>query len=319
VTHELALVRVTSGLSLNDRWYLDVNRFARQTPGLHAFMRFYAHFGGVGLLALLLLVAWWVARFDRRPERAVALVLWAAGGTVLAWILAHYGLKPLVAEKRPYLVLPHVEVLLHRTHGYAFPSGHATVAGAVIAGLWLARRWVLAVLASLAGLLLGFGRVYTGMHYPFDVVGGLLIGAAFVLVLAWPAVALLEAFDRLLVEHTPFGWLVRAGGRARSSGPLGAGSPRRGVAPSVGTGAPRIAGTGHERSGAAGIPSVGSTQARTAQTVHPSHPEWQPVSERTVLSTPGAPRLAGIPGPRPAGPGDPPSSPAAAPEGTEPD
>jgi hypothetical protein len=263
-----------------------------------------------------------VARFDRRPERAVALVLWAAGGTVLAWILAHYGLKPLVAEKRPYLVLPHVEVLLHRTHGYAFPSGHATVAGAVIAGLWLARRWILAALATVAGLLLGFGRVYTGMHYPFDVVGGLLIGAAFVLVLAWPAVAVLEAFDRLLVEHTPFGWLVRAGGRARRSGPLGGGSrsggsPWRGAAPMVGTGTPGGAG------GAPG-PAGGSAPGaptRTAQTVHPSHPEWQPVSERTVLSTPGAPRLAGISGPSPAGPEGPPSSPgspAAAPERADP-
>ncbi len=201
---------VLANLSLNDRWYLDVNRFARSTPGLHAFMRFYAHFGGVGLLALLLLVAWWVARSDRAPERAVALVLWAAGGTVLAWILAHYALKPLVAERRPYLVLPHVEVLLTRTHGYAFPSGHATVAGGVIAGLWLARRWLLAALATVAGFLLAFGRIYTGMHYPFDVVGGLLIGAAFVVVLAFPAVRLLEAFDRALVDHTPFGFLVRS-------------------------------------------------------------------------------------------------------------
>jgi len=264
-------------VSLNDRWYLDVNRFARQTPGLHPFMRFYAHFGGVGLLALLLLVAWWVARSDRRPERAVALVLWAAGGTVAAWLLAHYVLKPLVAERRPYLVLPHVEVLLHETHGYSFPSGHATVAGAVIAGLWLARRWLLAALATLAGLLLGFGRVYTGMHYPFDVVGGLLIGAAFVLVLAWPAVAVLEAFDRALVAHTPFGWLVTsAGRRARARrGP-------RGGAPGRAEGRPAA-------------PLRTEPLTGPAQTIRPSNPAWQPVSERTVLSTPGRPRPVGIP------------------------
>lgn len=198
-------------LSLNDRWYLDVNRFARHTTWLHGFMRVYAHDLGVALLALTLLVAWWIARYDRRPDRAVAAVLWAAGGTVVIWGIAHYGLKPLVAEKRPYLVLPHVEVLLTRTTGYSFPSGHAVVAGAVMAGLFVARRWVLAVIATVLGLLLAFGRVYAGMHYPGDVAAGLLIGAAFVVVLAWPAIAILARFDRWLRLHTPFGSLVSSG------------------------------------------------------------------------------------------------------------
>ncbi len=203
-------VRAPAHLSLNDRWYLDVNRFARQTPWLHGFMAQYAHYLGVALLALALLVAWWVARHDRHPDRAVAFVLWAAGGTVLVWVLAHFGLKPLVAEKRPYLVLPHVEVLLTRTHGYSFPSGHATVAGGVIAGLYLARRWWIAGVVTFLGLLLAFGRVYAGMHFPGDVAAGLVIGAGFVLVLAWPAVAIGEHVDRFIRQHTPFGVLVSA-------------------------------------------------------------------------------------------------------------
>lgn len=214
-------------LSTNDRWYLDVNRFARHTPWLHGFMRLYAHDLGVALLALALLVAWWVARHDRHPDRAVAFVLWAAGGTVLVWVLAHYGLKPLVAEKRPYLVLPHVEVLLHRTHGYSFPSGHATVAGGVIAGLFLARRWWIATITTVLGLLLAFGRVYVGMHYPGDVAAGLVIGAGFVVVLAWPAVAIGEHVDRFIRRRTPFGALVSADDpRGRSLSPRWDGSGR---------------------------------------------------------------------------------------------
>jgi undecaprenyl-diphosphatase len=195
-------------LSLNDRWYLDVNNFARHTAWLHGFMAFYAHDFGIGLLAAALLVAWWVARRAPNPDRAVAYVLWAAGGTVLIWLIAHYAIKPAVGELRPYLVLPHVEVLLTRTNEKSFPSGHATVAGAVIAGLWLARRWWIAVVATVLGLLLAFGRVYTGMHFPGDVAGGLAIGAAFVLLFAWPAVALLERFDHMFRVHTPFGQLV---------------------------------------------------------------------------------------------------------------
>lgn len=195
--------------SVNTRWYLEVNRLARQTPWAHGFMATYSHFVGIGLLALVLLGAWWAARSAARPARAVAGVLWAAAGTVVAWLVAHEVLKPLVAERRPYLALAHVEVLLSRTHGYSFPSGHATVAGAVIVGLFLARRYVAAWTATLLGLFLAFGRIYTGMHYPFDVLGGLAFGGAVVAVL-WPvALGLLTRFDEALLP-TPLGWFVAA-------------------------------------------------------------------------------------------------------------
>jgi len=204
---------VTDGsFSINTRWYLQLNELARQSSWAHGVMKVYSHDLGIGVLALVLLGAWWQARKATDPTRAVAGVLWAAGGTVVAWVISHYGLKPLVAERRPYLSLPHVEVLLTRTTGYSFPSGHATVAGAVIVGLLLARRPVASGLAIVLGLLLGFGRVYTGMHYPFDVVGGLVVGGVVVAAI-WPiAVPLLDRFDRMLLG-TRLGVLTSASGQ----------------------------------------------------------------------------------------------------------
>ncbi|ACU54190.1 phosphoesterase PA-phosphatase related [Acidimicrobium ferrooxidans DSM 10331] len=205
---------------LNDEAYLDVNRIARETGWAHGAMAQYAHFVGVGVLAVVLLVAWWRARSRRQAPRAVAGVLWAAGGTVLAWVIAHYVLKPLVGERRPYVTLHHVEVLLARSGGYSFPSGHATVAGAVIVGLWLARDRLMAWIATIAGLLLAFGRVYVGVHYPGDVLAGLVLGGVVVWVGWRPAVGLLTAFDDFLLTRTPFAWLVESrrtsvgGGRA---------------------------------------------------------------------------------------------------------
>ncbi|MCL4423758.1 MAG: phosphatase PAP2 family protein [Actinobacteria bacterium] len=194
--------------SLDAHWYMDVNNFAVHTPWAHGFMSFYAHFGAIGILMVLLLWAWWRARSAEVPSRAVATVLWAAGGTVVAWIISHYILKPLVARPRPYFAMPYAEVLLHKTTGYSFPSGHATVAGAVIVGLWMARDRLVAALATVVGLLLAFGRIYVGMHYPGDVAGGLLVGAFVILVLFKPAVALLEWFDDLLLGHPPLDFLV---------------------------------------------------------------------------------------------------------------
>lgn len=196
-------------IHLNRELYLDVNRFARATPWAHGALATYAHLLGVGVLALCLLVAWWRARSADDPARQVAGVLVAAGGTVVAWVLAHYLLKPLIHERRPYLTLAHVEVLLTRTHGYSFPSGHATVAGAVIVGLFLAKDRLMAWLATFFGVLLALDRVYVGMHYPGDIIAGLVIGGLVMALVFVPARVLLERFDSRLLD-TPLRSLVQA-------------------------------------------------------------------------------------------------------------
>jgi len=198
-------------VKLNRRLYLDVNHFAVRTLWAHGFMAGYSHLAGIGLLALLLLIAWWRARSQSNPQRQVARVLWAAAGTALAEGISHYVLKPLFAERRPYLTLAHVEVLLTRTHGYSFPSGHGTIAGAVIVGLWLSRQRLLTILAAIMGVFLAFGRVYVGMHYPGDVVAGLIFGGLFVLIFSPWALWLLEKFTTWLSNWNALGkWLVQS-------------------------------------------------------------------------------------------------------------
>jgi membrane-associated phospholipid phosphatase len=83
----------------------------------------------------------------------------------------------MVHERRPYESLTDILVLATPTTDPAFPSDHATMAGAVAAGLFLVNR-KLGVVAALAALLMAFSRVYIAAHYPMDVAAGLLLGAA---------------------------------------------------------------------------------------------------------------------------------------------
>ena len=157
--------------------FLLVNRFARHTQWLHGAMTAYAGTLGISVLLALLVAGWWLARRDADP-RSMAALLWTGLGTLVA-IAVNQPIVNAIAEKRPYDTLRHTLVLVSRSSDYGFPSDHATMAGAVAAGLcYLNRR--LGVAAWAAAVLLAFARVYVGVHYPHDVAAGLALGATVV-------------------------------------------------------------------------------------------------------------------------------------------
>jgi membrane-associated phospholipid phosphatase len=152
-------------------WFLTINRFARETPWLHPVLAGYAAFGVV-LFAALLMLGWWHAR---RSGRAMTAAVWAPLGVLLA-VAVNQPIVALFAEPRPYTHLSGVLVLVARSTDPSFPSDHATMAGAVAAGLWRVDRR-LSLFAAAAALLMAFARVYVGAHYPRDVLAGLALGA----------------------------------------------------------------------------------------------------------------------------------------------
>jgi undecaprenyl-diphosphatase len=86
--------------------------------------------------------------------------------------------KAIVNRPRPAGVLAHVHVRGAPATGNGYPSGHAAVAFALatIAWLWFGPRvrWAFFV----AAVIVCFGRVYVGAHFPLDVVGGAALGVA---------------------------------------------------------------------------------------------------------------------------------------------
>ncbi|MEO7263191.1 MAG: phosphatase PAP2 family protein [Jatrophihabitantaceae bacterium] len=155
--------------------FLLINRFARRTGWLHGFITGYAGTYGILILVLLLAAGWWLAR-RAGHLRTMAALIWAGLGTLVA-VGVNQPIVTAVAEKRPYVSIPHTLLLVSRSTDYGFPSDHAVMAGAVAAGLCYVNRR-LGVMAWVAALLLAFSRVYVGAHYPHDVAAGLALGAA---------------------------------------------------------------------------------------------------------------------------------------------
>ena len=155
---------------------LKVDHSSRQ---LIAFMKAISWIGGgtprwvlVGLIAA-------AVRYWRGRGPALAIV-----AAVLFTNIASSLLKAAFDRPRPDLIahLDHVS-------SASYPSGHATSAAAFYLTLallapfrWRRPAWTLAVL--MIGLT-GLSRIMLGVHWPSDVVGGTLLGAAFALAAAW--------------------------------------------------------------------------------------------------------------------------------------
>jgi membrane-associated phospholipid phosphatase len=141
-------------------------------------------------IVLAVVVLWLLWR--RLPRLALFVVVTAAGSSLLNTVV-----KTAVHRLRPILTHP----VAHES-GLSFPSGHAQAAVVgyavllliflpILHGVWRRAAVTFAVLMVLA---IGFSRIALGVHYLSDVVGGYVLGAAWVAAMA-------AAFNALRVER----------------------------------------------------------------------------------------------------------------------
>jgi len=84
-------------------------------------------------------------------------------------------LKPLFARTRPCKALEHVHLLVNCSSAFSFPSSHATNIFAQAALFSHFYRKLTPVLFCFAALI-GYSRIYVGVHFPFDVLFGTVLG-----------------------------------------------------------------------------------------------------------------------------------------------
>lgn len=119
------------------------------------------------LLALVLLLV----RRTRRQGAAVAC------GLVLDLIACNLLLKPLFGRIRPFAVNPAVTLLVKAPLDASFPSGHTAASFAAVFALRASGSPLWRPALALA-LVIAFSRLYLYVHWPSDVLGGAVLGAA---------------------------------------------------------------------------------------------------------------------------------------------
>jgi len=127
---------------------------------------------------LPVLVVWVLVR-----EKKAGIVFLVFIGLTLAITdqFSSHWLKDWVGRVRPCHVLEEVRLLTDCNTSYSFPSSHAVNIFAAAFFLSQPLKKLSPLFFGIAGIV-GYSRIYIGIHYPLDVIGGAAIG----LLIAWP-------------------------------------------------------------------------------------------------------------------------------------
>ncbi|WP_369170390.1 phosphatase PAP2 family protein [Streptomyces sp. R28] len=197
----------------------DINGLAKDAPRwFDRVMEYVGEYGLVLAMVLLVVWCWWSVRRRGAEDAAssVAALVWAPLAAAIA-VLVNVPIRGFVERPRPFNDHQGLEVLVSGKTDYSFVSDHATIAMALGVGLFVANRKFGLVGIGLA-LLEGFCRVYMGVHYPTDVVGGFALGTAVALLLSPLAMALLTPVMAAIERSPRGGWLIRSRGLSRAGG-----------------------------------------------------------------------------------------------------
>ena len=137
---------------------------------LDKIMIFITSLGDKGMVWIVLALVLLLFKKTRRCGLAMLAAL------VLDFLICNVGLKHLIGRIRPCEVNQTIQLLIPRPTDFSFPSGHTTAAftGAMVLfasgykkGGWLALFWAFCI---------AFSRMYLYVHYPTDILGGILAG-----------------------------------------------------------------------------------------------------------------------------------------------
>lgn len=140
-----------------------------RTPASDEFFRQITKLGGRYYVFLLPLIVW-IPNF-RFAVRTSCLFLIS--------FFINFGFKDALSQPRPFNLEPNIGP--DREYGYGLPSGHAQHSAVlwIKLALGVAKHWFWVFALSVA-FLIGFSRIYLGVHFPHDVIGGWILAGALI-------------------------------------------------------------------------------------------------------------------------------------------
>ena len=167
-------------------WIQDSLRAGFLTP----VVKVITHLGDKGALWILITLALLCFRKTRRLGILCGIAM------AIGLVVTNLVIKNWVARVRPYELIQGLECIVEKAHDWSFPSGHTTNS---LACAWVIfrrapKKW--GVPALILAILISLSRLYVGIHYPTDMLGGAAIGIGSACLALWLVPKLEKKFRR---------------------------------------------------------------------------------------------------------------------------
>ena len=150
-------------------WIAEHLRTAFLTP----IMKFITYTGNAGIIWIILSIVLICIPKYRKAGLASAMAL------IIDLLCVNICVKPLAHRIRPYVYSHEVSLIIKKAADYSFPSGHTAAAFASSMAILRSEHKKLGACALIYATLMGFSRLYVGVHYPTDVIAGMILGDLF--------------------------------------------------------------------------------------------------------------------------------------------
>ena len=150
---------------------LDFIRNNLTHPVLDAVMTFFSticNHGEIWIVAALIML---MIPKTRKTGLATAIAL------IIGLVLVNMIMKPAFARIRPY-DLVEVALIIEKPHDYSFPSGHTLSCFEAFGAMFMTNK-KLGLVALVPAVLITFSRLYLYVHFPTDILGGIVLGIVF--------------------------------------------------------------------------------------------------------------------------------------------
>lgn len=138
---------------------------------LNGFWKFVTSLADGGIFWIILGVS--ALAFKRTRPVGIAMLL----ALIINHVATNMILKDIFQRPRPFVTFSEIIPLIDKPGSFSFPSGHTSTSfAAAFAVLFMEKKRRYAIPAMIIAAMIGFSRMYVGVHYPGDILGGIVIG-----------------------------------------------------------------------------------------------------------------------------------------------
>ncbi|SHK01136.1 phosphatase PAP2 family protein [Paramaledivibacter caminithermalis] len=154
-----------------DRFIIEFVQKYMHNSFLDKIMPFITSLGNIGLVWIIISI---IMLISKKYRKAGILGIYSL---IISAVLGELLLKNIIGRSRPFMEITSIKLLIPKPISYSFPSGHtASSFAAVAAFIKVIDNKIVIIPLALLGILIAFSRIYLLVHYPSDILGGIVLG-----------------------------------------------------------------------------------------------------------------------------------------------